>query len=133
LRFLELREVRILHTGAMGSVKSVDEIKLFDSDQTLASDGSLAFFREIDALLLVVHPCVVRIVGYCLVAQIETDFAAGDALPRLDDTVKVIVVVEVELIHSRRVVRRDLKLADIMFDERGHPMIVTSGAVACPT
>jgi serine/threonine protein kinase len=105
-----------------------------DSDVTKAADGSAAFFREVDALVLPAHPCVVRTVGYCLAtplfpAQIGTEFATGgslrDALPRLDDTGKATIVVGIVLgmkfIHSRGAIHRDLKPANILLDDRGHP------------
>jgi hypothetical protein len=88
--FCGLREVRVVGTGATGVVKLYEDpstheliaVRIFDSKATQGSDGSSGFFREIDALVLLVHPCVLRIVGYCLAtrtgpAQIGTEFAAG--------------------------------------------------------
>jgi serine/threonine-protein kinase len=79
---------------------------------------------------------MVRIVEYYLPtptspAQIGMDFVAGrslrDALPRLNDTKKVIVVVGLALVMKfidlREDIHRDLKLANILFDDRGHPKI----------
>jgi serine/threonine protein kinase len=134
----DFRGLRVLGRGAFGLVKLLEDpsthdlivVEFFDSETPQASDGSAAFFREVDALVLLVHPCVVRIVGYCLAtrrfpAQLGTEFAAGaslrDALPRLDDTVKAIVVVGVVLgmkfIDSRGAIHRDLKPANILLDE----------------
>jgi serine/threonine protein kinase len=60
-------------------------VKFFDSGVTQRSDESLAFFREIDALVLLLPPCVLQIVGYCLAtqtspAQIGTELATGGSL-----------------------------------------------------
>jgi serine/threonine protein kinase len=147
--FRGLREVRVLGKGAFGVVKLLEDpsthdqvaVKFFDSETTLASDRSSAFFREIDALVLLTHPCVLRIVGYCLAtrtlpAQIGTEFAVGgslrEALPTLKDTGKAIVIVGVVLgmkfIHSRGVIHIDLKPANILLDERGHPKIGDLGS-----
>jgi hypothetical protein len=43
------------------------------------------FIRQIDGLIQLNHPCVLRIVGYCFTtpkcpAQIGTKFAAGESL-----------------------------------------------------
>jgi serine/threonine protein kinase len=116
-------------------------VKFFDTKATRASEGSSSFFREIDALFLLTHPCVLRIVGYFLEtrtspAQIGTEFAAGgslrEALPRLDDTEKTIVLVSIVLgmkfIHSQGVIHRDLKPANILLDEHGHPKIGDLGS-----
>jgi serine/threonine protein kinase len=107
-------------------------VKFIDSEVTRASDGSSAFFRAINALVLRVHPCVLPIVGYCVSARgfparIGTESAAGGSLPRLDDPGKAIVavgiVIGMQFIHSRGVVHRDLKPANVLVDERGHTKI----------
>jgi serine/threonine protein kinase len=139
-----LREVQVLGKGAFGVVKLLEDpsrhdqiaVKFFNSETTQASDRSSAFFREIDALVLLTHPSVLRIVGYCLAtrrfrAQIGTELAVGgslrEALPTLNDTGKAIVIVGIVLgtkfIHSQGVIHRYLKPANILLDERGHPKI----------
>jgi serine/threonine protein kinase len=138
-----------VQTGAFGVVKLLEDpstcdqiaAQFFDSETAQASDRSSAFFREIDALVLLTHPCVLRIVGYCLAtqrfpAQIATEFAAGgslrEALPTLDGTGKAIVIVGIvigmKFIHSRGVIHRDLRPANILLDERGHPKIGDLGS-----
>jgi serine/threonine protein kinase len=121
-------------------------VKFFDSETTPASDGCAAFCREIDALVLRIHPSVLRIVRHCLAArecaaQIGTGFAAGgsppEALPRLVKPGKAVVVVGLVLgmkfIHSRGVVHRYLKPENVMLDERGHPKIGDLGAADLAT
>jgi hypothetical protein len=64
----------VLGQGAFGVVQLLEDpsthdliaVKFFDSETTKASDRSSAFFREIDALVFLTHPCVLRIAGYCL-------------------------------------------------------------------
>jgi serine/threonine protein kinase len=93
-------------------------IKFFNRNAVQSSDASTAFIREIDTLVLLVHPCVVRSVGNCLVtrrspAQTGREFAAGgslsDVLRRLDDTGKPIAGMGLALllmfVHSRGVIR----------------------------
>jgi hypothetical protein len=142
--FRGLREVGVLGKGAFSIVKLFEDsstrdliaVKIFDSEATQALSGSSAFFQEIDALIVLTHPCVLRIVEYCLAtrvfpAQIGTEFATGgslqEALMRLDDTAKAIAVVGVVLgmkfTHSRGVLHRDLKPANVLLDERSHPKI----------
>jgi serine/threonine-protein kinase len=138
-----------LGKGAFDVVKLVEDpsthnqisVKFFDSETTRASDRSSAFFREIDVLVLLTYPCVLRLVWYCLATerfpvQIATDFAVGRSLREplltLNDTGKAIVIVGVvigmEFIHSRGVIHRDLKQASIRLDERGHPKIGDLGS-----
>jgi serine/threonine protein kinase len=123
--FRELREVRLIGKGAFGVVKLLEDasthgqiaVKFFDSETPQASNRLSAFFREIDALDLLTHPCVLRIVGYCLEtqkfpSQIGTEFAVGgslqEALPTLNGTGKAIVIVGIvigmKFIHSRGVI-----------------------------
>jgi hypothetical protein len=69
--------VRRIDPGAAGVVKLFEDpsihgliaAKFFDSDVTRLSGGSSAFVREIDRLVLVTHPCFLRIVGYCLATR----------------------------------------------------------------
>jgi serine/threonine protein kinase len=135
-----LHKIRVLGEGAFGKVELFEDptthnkiaIKFFNRAAGSGPRGSAIFFREIEALIQLTHPCVLRIVGYSLStsdsrAQIATEFAAGgslrEALPRLDDTERAIVicsiVVGMRFIHSRGFVHRDLKPENIMLDERG--------------
>jgi serine/threonine protein kinase len=102
------------------------------------------FFGEIDALVLLTHRCVVKMVEYCLGmrtsrAQTGIELTASgsqrEALPILHDPGKATVIfglaVGMEFIHSRAVIPRDLEPANILLDEPGHPEIgdlVSSGA-----
>ena len=118
-------------------------VKFFDSEVTQAADGSSTLFHEIDALVLLTHPCGLRIVGFCLAtrrspAQIGTEFAAGgslrEALSKLDDTGKAIaivgIVVGMKFMHSRGVIHRDLKPVNILLDRLGHPKIGDVGSMS---
>jgi serine/threonine protein kinase len=68
--------------GATGVVKLFEDpstqglvaVKFFESKVTQVSDDSLAFFREIDALVVLTHPCVVQIVGYCLATEVASTY-----------------------------------------------------------
>jgi hypothetical protein len=90
------------------------EVEFFESEATRASGTSSALFHEIDALVLLTHPCLLRIVGYCLASrrfavQMRTEFALcgwlHDALGTLNDTGKVIAIADIvigrQFIHSR--------------------------------
>jgi hypothetical protein len=91
--------MRVLGTSATrcgklfedSSTGGVMTVKSFNSEVMPASDGSSAFIRDIEALVQLVHPCVVRIVEYCITtqkfpAQIRTEFVVGgsmrEALPK---------------------------------------------------
>jgi serine/threonine protein kinase len=138
--FRGLKEIRVTREGAFGTVKLfVDPttrnkiaIKFFDRAAGSGPRGSDIFFSEVDALIQLTRPCVLRIVGHSLStgdspAQIATEFVAGGSLreapPRLDDTEKAIVicgiVVGMQFIYSRGFVHRDLKPENITLDERG--------------
>jgi hypothetical protein len=89
--FRTLWEVRVLGKGVFGVVKLLEDpsthhliaVKFFDSETTLASDKSSAFFREIDALVLLTHPCILRIVGYCLATRASICRHCADTSMRL--------------------------------------------------
>jgi serine/threonine protein kinase len=111
------------------SADNLIAVTFFRSQVTRVSDGSPVFVREINVLVRLVHLCLVQIAGYFLAmsgfsAQIGTEFAAGSALPTLDDTGKAIIVVfVVKFIHLRGVIHRYLKPVNILIDQWRHPKI----------
>jgi serine/threonine protein kinase len=148
--FSKVRQLRILGSGGHGSVTLVEDtstgekivLKSFGRGRTGEQDITETFFREIETLILLTHPCVVRIIGYSLMtetslAQIGTEFVSGgslrEAFGRLDDTGKAIVicgiVMGMRFIHGRCVVHRDLKPENIMLDERGFVKINDLGNI----
>jgi serine/threonine protein kinase len=116
-------------------------VKFFEPDASQVSAASSAFFLEVDALVRLSHPCILRTVGYYLATEkspphIATEFAEGgslrEALPTLNDTEKAVVVVGIVLgmkfMHSRGIIHRDLKPANILLDDRRRPKIGDLGS-----
>jgi serine/threonine protein kinase len=147
--FQGMRTIRVLGEGAFGSVALVEDsstgekiaLKSFRPPPTPGQSISAVFFREIESLIALSHPCVLRIIGYSLAtqhspAQIGTEFVSGgslrDVLGSLDDTQKAIVaigiVIGMKFIHSRGIIHRDLKPENILLDERGYVKIGDLGS-----
>jgi serine/threonine protein kinase len=145
--FSGMTEVRTLGEGAYGTVTLVEEpstremiaLKSFQGGATVEED--LSFFREIEALIHLTHPCIVPIVGYSMKtatapARIGMRAAANGSLrdalalpdaPLLDATGGAIVIAGVALgmrfTHARGWIHRDLKPSNILLDEHGYPQI----------
>jgi serine/threonine protein kinase len=121
--FTGMRKIRELSKGAYGTVTLVEDPSTHDliALKTLhgpVTDITTTFFREIESLIRLAHPCIVPIVGYFLAtetsrAQIGTKYAVQGSLREalrkrsLDDTGLAIVacgiVVGMKFIHSRGV------------------------------
>jgi serine/threonine protein kinase len=112
------------------------------------SFDQLAFLREIETLILLNHPCVLRIFGFVpparfTPAEIHMEYAKNGSLdhvlkskPRfLNATVigKVIcgIVLGMRFIHSRGIIHRDLKPRNILLNSEYHALIGDFGTSCC--
>jgi serine/threonine protein kinase len=112
--------------------------------KTLDHQASDNFMNEVEMLMKLSHPCILRIVGYSLPtptvpAQIGTEFAQNRSLrdllrnaARPDDTSIAIIICGIVLgmkfIHSRCIIHRDLKPENILIDEENHAKIGDLGS-----
>jgi serine/threonine protein kinase len=125
-------------------------LKTFNLQEGGGLKVSDIFFREIDSLVRLTHPCVVPIVGYFLAQrasppQIAMRFAENGSLsnaldqrrrrspPTFLDTTGITIIVTgivlgMPFVHSRNVIYRDLKQANIMIDTQGRPQIADLGS-----
>jgi serine/threonine protein kinase len=86
-----MRKIRTLGKGAFGTVTLVEDPSTYDlialkTFHEPSEDIAMVFFREIESVIGLVHPCVVPIIGYCLAtetsrAQISTKYAVNGSLP----------------------------------------------------
>jgi serine/threonine protein kinase len=156
--FQMMRELRVLSEDAFRTVKLVEDplkgdlvaLKSFNLGTKMSPDTSANFFREIETLVRLPHPCLIPIVGYYLQTptsppQIAAKFAVNgslrDALCKrqsgiesqlLDETgIAIIVcgiVAEMRFLHANNVMHRDLKLENILLDQHGSPKIGDLGS-----
>jgi serine/threonine protein kinase len=156
--FSRMKVVRRLGEDAFGVVDLVKdstnhELIALKSLHAKLSDGcdiSEKFMREVEALIAVVHPCVVSIVGYWLPTrlapgQIGTAFAAGGSMRAaidlweqgrapafIDDTGVAIIASGIVLgmwfAHLRGFLHRDLKPENILIDSEGRVRICDLGS-----
>jgi serine/threonine protein kinase len=146
--FRGMRKIRKLGRGAYGTVTLVEDPSTHEMIALKTFCGPVAditttFFREVESLIRLVHPCVVPIVGYFLAttksrAQIGTKYAVKGSLREalekrsLDDTGLAIVacgiVIGMKFIHSRGVMHRDLKPENVLLDERCYAQICDLGS-----
>jgi hypothetical protein len=150
-RFDHMSEIRILGKGALGTVKLMEDagtkerfaVKFFNEPGGANPDFGANFMREVELMISLQHPCILRIVGYSLPthtlpAQIGTVFAANGSLRcaldshLLDNTGIVIVICGLvrglQFLHSKNVMHRDLKPENILLDEHQWPQIGDFGS-----
>jgi serine/threonine protein kinase len=107
------------------------------------------FMREIELLVRLNHPCIVRIFGYFMPsksrrADIQMEYAANGSLRRVlalanegyklsfwtGNGVAIIIcgiVLGMCRIHSQGLIHQDLKPDNILLNDRGHPLIADFG------
>jgi serine/threonine protein kinase len=110
-----------------------------------------SFRREIEAMMNLVHPCVLRIVGWCprlstSRAEIWTEYGPNKSLDTVFEKVsdgkgpkfwnatgKAIIICGIALgmrhVHGRGYIHRDLKPSNILIDADGHALIGGFGTV----
>jgi serine/threonine protein kinase len=108
------------------------------------------FIREIETLIRLNHPCIVRILGYTLpplteFAEIRMEYAENGSLASVLKMVRsnsippfwnptgigIIIcgiVLGMRFVHSRGFVHRDLKPSNVLINERGEALIADFGA-----
>jgi Ras-related protein Rab-6A len=156
--FNGMRTMRKIGEGAFGVVTLVEDpstqdqiaVKSIEMNTMGGCDKSELFVREVEMLIRLTHPCVVRIVGYSLPTstspgQIGTKFAVNGSLrcaldarrsgscPSFLDATGVSIiltglVIGMKFIHSHGVIHRDLKPGNIVIDEHGWPQIGDLGS-----
>jgi serine/threonine protein kinase len=151
--FGKMTEIRTLGEGAYGTVTLVQEpwtreiIALESFQAGVEVEEGSSFFREVESLIQLAHPCIVPIVGYSLKtatspARIGMRAAANGSLkdalalpdaPLLDATTVAIVITGIVLgmrfIHARGWMHRDLKPSNILLDEHVYPQIGDLGLI----
>jgi serine/threonine protein kinase len=139
--FSNVRKVRDSRTGNWTAVKTIDP-------EHFTAPG---FLREVEALVMLNHPCVLRIIGWVTPSQswdseIQTEIAENGSLDRLLDnakygapfpfwtpTGKAIMICGIALgmrfVHSRHYIHCDLKPSNILINARGESLISDFGTV----
>jgi serine/threonine protein kinase len=113
--------------------------------------NSPRFVSEVEALVKLNHPCILRIIGWSspangLPATIQTEYAANGSLQKIlsglrpngpvpdfwTDTARAIIIAGIVLgmrhIHSKRFIHGDLKPANILLNHDGYALIGDFGA-----
>jgi serine/threonine protein kinase len=112
-------------------------IKSFYGNRSPGLDWKTIFIREIEILLKLDHPCIVRLFGYSMPtencpAQLATLFIDGCSLsdvlrgvpvwwtPTAKSITIVGIIVGMKYVHSRGIIHRDLKPGNILIDNENH-------------
>jgi serine/threonine protein kinase len=107
------------------------------------------FFREVETLNKLNHPCIPRLLHFALAtesepAEIHIEYAAGGSLERVLNNdashsvpsfwnptgISIIIcgiVVGMRFIHSRNIIHHNLKPSNVLLNGQGHPLITDFG------
>jgi ubiquitin C len=151
--FRRMKKLQRIGTGSSGAVFLVEDpvnheqiaLKVFDKRAT-----SDVFFREADSLVRLMHPCILRLVGYSLPtgrspAMIGSRYATNGSLRRaldsspppsfMNETAVAIIIsgiaVGMKFIHANGAIHGDLKPSNVLLDAHGYPHIGDLGGCVC--
>jgi serine/threonine protein kinase len=136
----------VIGYGATSTVLLVDNVavKQFHLD----TFDQCQFIQEVESLVRLNHPCILRIIGYVFPgkstnAEIRMEYAPNGSLQQVLSrsmhrkqfwnptgiaTIICGIVLGMRFMHSRSFIHRDLKPSNILLDEKGHSLIADFGS-----